>query len=445
MEKTKMADRQIGAKSAGIAEKAISIIAFLWCGQSIAFSSSPVFFSALAALTFAAFLFTKGNAGILFATVACGPVINLTALRHDAYVYNVEIVLLTWLACRFWKNGPRDHPFSRDSLTIAFGAFFAIVLASCALHVMAHQSGTGDELRLARGFFIGGLMLVFLKNQPDIPGKWWYRPLTAAALATAGWGLGETARALTSPSWNHSPHALFDGSEMLAMYLCAVIPLLRFGTDFEISTAWKTGGIAAETGSVALLLATRSRAALIAIALFYAVFACRKAFRGKDPGISLKRLLTFFLPIPLIAAAMLVVARKTFTGAPFSFDKAASLLFSSRMEPWAKAIAGFRSHPLWGAGAGDNAYNLPLQVLCQFGIFGLLAFCVVLAIVFFRNTKPGLPVMHPALHRGALWSGAAFLVASLAESAMGNQFSYFALFVLFMAGAASTAAARREV
>jgi len=443
-EKPKTMESNIKAKRNGIAGKMLSLISLLWCGQSVASSASPVFFSALAASAFAFYFLSRGNAAIVMVMVACGPIVNLSALSNDSYVYNVEIVLLTFLACWFWKNELRKSLFYRDALSISYGIFFTVILITFMQHTVAQHKELWAELRLLRGFFIGGLLLVFLKNQGEAPWKLWHRTMVATTLIVAGWGVFEVAMyGTTAGNWKHEPHSVFNGSEMLAVYLCTVIPILRLGRTFETQKAWLRGAAIAEMASFLLLLATRSRTGLIAVCIFWIVYAFRSALRSTGPG-KFGRFAAITVVIFSFAAAF-VIYLKTFSSLPFTIKNTPALLFSSRIGVWTGAIDSFRSYPLWGIGAGENVYNLPLQMLCQFGIFGLSAFMVFLVTVFCRNKNRTRPILQGDLHAGVVWSVAVFLIVSLAESALGNQFSYYALFLLFLAGTASKTTQRDNI
>jgi O-antigen ligase len=416
----------------------LSIASFLLCGQCIACSSAPMLFIAIAAAGVAVFLLAREKSSPLFLMIALGPVLNMTVIHRDPYVYNIEIVLLAFLGCWFWKKVWFPDAI-KDRAVLSYLLLSAVIFTAGLIHTFVEHKDVLAEIRLVRLYVIGGLVLLFLKRQTVFPWRVFFRATVITALVISSGGLvGYLIQILTSGNWYREPGSMFGGSEMLAVYICSTVPFLLIGKPTGEDAGWARLSALAASLSAVLLLATRSRAGLCALLLFF-LFHFANRYRTKN-FLKTWRIGAILL---LFATALIAIGVKTYHFPPRSIENAVALLFSSRAGVWAMGMESFQRFPWWGSGAGENVYNLYLQILCQFGGLGLGAFFCFLFCIFKQYYAQRGARAAGRIHAGLFWSAIAFLIANFGESGMGNQFGYYSLFIFFMVGL--TAAGSRDV
>jgi hypothetical protein len=102
---------------------------------------------------------------------------------------------------------------------------------------------------------------------------------------------------------------------------------------------------------------------------------------------------------------------------------------------WNHGVEQVFSSPLIGNGAIDNVYNVYLQLAGSFGVPALLAFCLLVTYCLWPRPTAGVGYTPGQLDAyGLLWSLVALLLASVAESTLGNQRAYLVWTVLLLVG-----------
>ena len=414
--------------SAPVFFRILGVSAFCLCGQSIAFSSNPVLFAAFVIATVGVFVLCRGNAAPVFVIAASGPIVNMAALYYDPYVYNVEIVLLTYLGCFFLKN--REYTVKNaGSMPVSYVVMLIMILISAFVHVVFQGNKVCDEIRLVRGFLIGGFLLAFLVTEGKPRLLLYYKSILIAALLISTNGLVEfLIRGISAHTWGQEPRSVFSGSEPLAVFLCTIVPLILTGKSLFTKRVWPLLADSTAVCATALLLATRSRTGILSLLLFLFFYSIH-IIKNKSP----KKAGIIIATAGVTSAALITVALKTFGTGYHVFNNPIGRLFSSRIDAWSEGIKSFATSPLWGNGPGSNAYNLYIQLLHQFGIAGFATFLFFLFFAFVQYCRSRTESRAP-LHDGIFWSVIALLIAGFGESAIGNQFGYFVLFLLLLLG-----------
>jgi hypothetical protein len=410
--------------------RTLGFLAFCLCGHCIAYSSNPIVFIALAAVAACVFFVCRGSAIPVFILTAIGPLVNCTAFYCDPYVYNSEVVILTYLGGWFWKNAGDHSPEKPDAISVAYGTFLIFLLVATAIHIVLYSKNIPAEIRLARVFLIGGFLLAFLRSIDRMQMLVYYKTALLTILFISMAGLGELCvRGILARQWGPEPHSVFNGSEMLALYLCTTIPFILSGKPVLKKGIWSCVANFTVLTAVVLLLMTRSRTGILSLLIFLLFYGLR--FIRLQPRKTIHVLIAIGFPL---LAAICVAGAKTFHGGNYALRYLPEQLFSSRVQAWPDGIKSFITAPLWGSGSGYNVYNLYLQILCNQGIVVFAAFFVFIGLIFFRYHNNKIADASSPLHYGLLWSVVVLLIAGVGESAIGNQLGYYILFLIFLAG-----------
>jgi hypothetical protein len=409
--------------------------------QSIFYSSYPILFTVVASITLVFFILCKGSVIPVYILTAAGPLVNITALYCNSYIYNIEIVLLTYLGCLFWKNASKYFPQKIDIMSISCIVLLITFSILTIIHITIYDKNALYEIRLMRVFVIGGFFLFFLNSIELKQLHIYYKTTLLTALFISIAGLSELGyRGIILHSYLHEPHSVFNGSEILAVYLCTTIPLILTGKRALEKKQWQYLAIFTVFLEILLLLATRSRTgilSLICFLIFFGLYIIRNNIPKKMPVI----IAVFFI----LSAATATVIFKTFNAMNISLDNLPALLFSSRLQAWSDGIMSFSKFPLFGNGAGNNVYNIYLQLLCQYGIWGFATFTIFTIFVFVKYNHIKRIASHNHIGIGLFCSICAFLIAGIGESAIGNQFGYYILFIMFLAGINKNAANNKSI
>ncbi len=398
---------------------------------------------AVVALTVVCYLGSKGRPdALLFLLVGLGPLINLPGFTSSPYMYNVEAALLCYFSIWFIANNRR---VMLDSIALKLYALFFLTLLAGTL---AQWLG-GDmvsQLRLLRGFFLGLCLALFLTSTRQALARHTVlllRCMLIAGFCTVVWGLLEMLLAAGGNlQFRHEPRALFSGSASLAIYLCIVIPV-AVANRAALGRVFGWLAISVVLGGFLLLLATRSRIALLAL-LFSAGLYLLVALVRKRADAARLALWTLGFVLAALGAGSVVVYKTLDTSAMQLRDlpgllqdlnRLGETVLRSRLSAWSHGVDQVVSSPLVGNGAIDNVYNVYLQLAGSFGIVALLAFGLLVSYCLWpRPTAGGGTVTGQTDARGLLWSMVALLVVSLAESTLGNQLAYLVWTVLLLVG-----------
>jgi hypothetical protein len=408
----------------------LGVLAFCLCGQSIAYSSNPIFFSVFALATAGVFILFHGSALPVFILLAAGPVINMSALYRDPYVYNIEIVILTYVGSFVWKRAHECTFKNADSISASYIAMLLTILISALVHVIFYANNLYAEIRLIRVFLIGGFLLAFLVSIEEKHISVYYKTALLTTLLVSTAGLVEFfVHGIFAHNWGLEPRSVFSGSESLAVFLCTIVPFVLIGKPTQKNSVWQYIAGFTVVASIVLLMSTRSRTGILSLfvfLLFYGIHILRTQPRKKT-GI-------FIAIVCVVVTSITTAGLKTYSTGYQIFDKPFSLLFSSRTQAWSEGIKSFSMAPLWGCGPGSNAYNLYIQILSQYGVFGFTGFLIFTIFVFVKYYRGSRAVPQSLLNQGILWSVITFLIAGVGESAIGNQFGYYILFLLLLLG-----------
>lgn len=412
--------------------RAASILAFGLLGQGIVYSPAPLLLISFSSATIILFLLSRGEYRdkLPFLLIAAGPLINFAAYRRSPYIYNIEVVLLTYLGLWFsCYNKKCSNPLTRTSMW--YIGFVALVFLSTVVHMLSGDDPL-SQIRLIRGFALGFLLFWFLQFLGDrltslLP--IFFKTTLFAFAAIVGLGLSEyVIRVISGETWFAEPSSVFDGSESLAIYLVAMLPLV-FG--FASLTKSRVLNIAskvtAATGLIALF-ATHSRAGLVAALVYVSgsLWAQGRRNRGfVEIAVVLVLVATLF-SITLVKSGMFHMESST--------DLACfpCMLFSSRVTPWREGFSAVHSSPLWGNGAYENVYNVFLQVGAQFGAVAALVFIIFLVNTVRASLRNRLRGLALPMGSSIFWSLTAFLIISMGESTMGNQLGYFSWMIVHL-------------
>ena len=408
----------------------LSVCAFCLCGQCIACASSPIIPAIIAVATVGLFVYCRGNAVVVWAAIGIGPIVNCTALYCDPYVYTIEIVILTYLGCFLGRNARTVSLKKPDGVLLSYILLLIVLFCSTVVHIFLLGGNIPLEIRLVRVFIIGLFLLMFLKSTQK-PGLIIYaKTVVLTTLLISTIGLMEfCVRGIFFHNWGREPQSVFNGSEILAMYLCSTIPFIIMARPMVAKGVWTYISSFAAPLALLLLITTRSRAGLLSLLVFL-IFYGFHALRTKS------RKSRTILVVVLISclSVFAITGLKTFhSGFHFSSD-VARLLFLSRLGDWHNGIMVFKATPLWGAGSGNNFYNTYIQMLGNYGIFGLGAFLIFLVSIFVKYFRNAHSSFHAPFHQGLLWSAIVLLIAGIGESLLGNQLGYYILFLFFMVG-----------
>lgn len=411
----------------------VGVSAFCLCAQSIVVSSNPIFFSLLSIVTVSIFIFCRGSAVPVIFILALGPVINMASLYYDPYIYNVEITILVYTGCYFFKNARKLTIINIDRAAISYFVMLLFIFISAFIHVLFYGNNLYAEIRLVRVFLIGGFLLAFLITESKTPVFLYYKTVLSVALLISLTGLIEfAARGILSNNWMQEPRSLLSGSESLAVFLCTTIPFILIGKKSFEKGIWLLISDITVFCGITLLLITRSRTGILSLCIFL-FFYIIQIIRNRSG----KSALIVFIFGCVAFLSIVTVSLKTIGTARYHLDNLFVGLFSSRIEAWFDGFRSFSASPIWGNGPVNNAYNLYIQLLSQFGITGLLSFLIFLLFTFAEYFKKKHRHLRTNFDKGIFWSIIALLIAGLGESPIGNQLGYYSLFLFLLAGSAS--------
>jgi hypothetical protein len=431
----------MGSRAAAIGLGLLSLALLV---QSIYLAESKLSLLTASALTLLCYLGSKGRPDVLlFLLVGLGPLINFPGFTPAPYMYNVEAALLCYFAVWFVASQRR---VTLDGVLVTLYALFFLTLVPGTVA----QWIAGDmawQLRLLRGFFLGLCLVVFFNSTRQALAR--NVPLLLRSMLVAGfcvviWGLLELLLADAGRlQFRHEPRSLFSGSASLAIYLLIVIPV---AIAYRVTPGTRGGRVLATivvVGGFLLLLATRSRIALIALLLsggLYLIFSL-VTIRGARTRLA-AGVLGFVLAA--LAGLSMVVYKTLETSALQVGDiphllgdlaRLADTLLRSRLAAWSHGMEQIISAPLVGNGAMVNVYNVYLQVAGAFGLPALIAFGLLLGYCLWPGRKrDGASGTGQSAGDGLLWSMVALLWVGLAESTLGNQLAYLVWTVFLLVG-----------
>ncbi len=419
----------------------LGLLAFGLCMQSIIFSSSPFLFALISIATISVFAICRGSAVPVFIISALGPVINMTALYYDKYIYNAEIVLLVYLGCYFFKNYGNGANKVIDGKSISYVVMLLLIIISAVIHIVFYHLNLNAEIRLIRVYLIGGFLVAFLFMYRKTPIQLFYKTALLSTLVISVAGIVEfLVRGISANNWIQEPQSVFSGSEPLAVFLCTIIPFCIMGKETLKNGIWIFFSDITALCAITLLIVTRSRTGILSLFVFL-VFLTIHLIKNRYR----KKIMTFIFIGSIALFSLATVGLKTVGVGSSILGRPLVSLFSSRIDAWTYGVSSFLASPLWGNGPGSNAYNLYIQLLSQFGIAGLSGFLIFTTSVFVKTDEVRHQKSLSQHDPGLFWSAIAFLIAGLGESALGNQSGYYILFLFLLSGRANSIKATVEV
>jgi len=401
--------------------------------QGIYYShSTGLFLTIVLATVLLFYLLPKHRDQLLFYLIPLGPLINLTALYRDEYLYNMEVVILTFFFLWFLYNTRKIDVVAPGQAFSWYRFFFVLVFITTLIRILLYQNSIG-EIRLVRAYFIGYFFLLFL-NRPRLDATTsysrFYRGMALSLGLISVIGLiGYLYRILFTGNWQGEPGSVFSSSETLAIFLILALPMVFGGKEQATTSGSRIWIYLSLIAGFLLLLATRSRAGLIGIFIVTLLF-----FALRYNQLNRRSQLIGLLALVLISIAALgVVLMKTFPMGRLGDLPTARILEQtsfSRIEEWKVGLHLIWQSPIFGNGPVGNVYNLYLQLSAQFGLVVFLTFFMFLFYSlqpFFLNLqKISLQPRYLGLFLGTI----GFLFASIFESTIGNQIGYFVWFYL---------------
>ena len=292
----------------------------------------------------------------------------------------VTTLVILWSHCRINANPHRDGLFSLFYLAAAISLFFAV----------DEQAHVRNGLIMLSGGLLAAYLFSFLSphdkkrllSVPFITGFF----LSVVMLVTGLKNLPEVLK-----TYSYIEYALFINVNVIAGYLVLAFPLsFIISKDRTIHPVFR-----ALLPAVMFLgiVVTKSRIAILT-AFLCGLFLSWRFIR---PGHVSKYLLLLF---PAVAALLLVITymkQLAFNGG----------ILTDRLIWWRSAFAMFADHPLTGIGWGNFgnlylayrpqpsvntifAHNLPVQLMAETGIPGVLAMLAIVTYFFaacFRRIK----------------------------------------------------------
>lgn len=387
------------------------------------YSSMPALIFAFVILAVILFVTIRNSAPAVFLMIAVGPVVNLTNLYFDSFIYNIEVVLLTYLGCFFWKKAEILSLEKSRDVIIIYCLLMVAVISSTIVHYFSYGKLLSAELRLVRLYMIGCSLLAFIATLKRTDLTVFYKAVISVASGISVFGLLEFGfRGILLHNWGQEPKSIFNGSEILAVYLCIIIPFIIVGRSILTKGLWLYVADISVVMSIFLLFATKSRTGILAFFAFISLMGVSKIKVTYHKVIIRLGMLVF------LCSGALVIGMKTFHSGTVPLSSIPAGIFSSRMESWQEGITVLSDYPWWGIGSGNNVYNTFLQFQNQFGFVGLITLLFFMGFVFIRYIRSKKVKIPDPVQQGAFWSVITVLIAGMGESVLGNQIGYMVLF-----------------
>ncbi len=383
----------------------------------------PVVFIAFVIATVILFAISRNNTTAVFLLIAAGPVVNVTSFHYDSYIYNIEIVLLTYLGCFFWKKAEIVSLGNFRGVIIAYCLLIVAVISSTMVHCFFYGKMMPAEIRLVRLYLIGSSLLAFIATMKSTDLTVFYKGIISVASGISILGLLEFGfHGIVLHNWGQEPRSIFNGSEILAVYLCMILPLVIIGRSIFTKGFWLYIANCSAVMSILLLFAARSRTGILAFLIFILCVGLR------NTKLNPQKIIEFGILGFLCGGALIVVGMKTFHSGTMSFSRIPNVVFSSRLPNWQEGITVLSEYPWWGTGSGNNVYNTFLQLQNQFGFIGLITLLFFVGFVFTRHVRNKQLERTNPIQEGVFWSVITVLIAGMGESVLGNQIGYMVLF-----------------
>jgi hypothetical protein len=412
------------------------MIALAFLLHGIVWSGTPfllIFVSGVTAILFLSLPEHRDKLPLLL--IAIGPLINYVAFPNASYIYNIEVVLLTFFPLWFFSYRKSEHSFCLTRTDMLYMGFLSLVMLSTSVHLFSGDDPI-RQFRLVRGFMIGFFLFWFLRSLGErlsslLP--FFFKTTLLAFAVVVALAITEyTIKVTNGITWVTEPRSVFDGPESLAIYLVAMLPLAVGGFPPWFNSRFLTlsSVFMAALGLLALIL-THSRAGLFAV-IVYCI--------GRMPsGESNKtRLAGALLILVLVASMFWIMMFKSglilFEGLP-SVTLLVEKIFSSRINPWTQGIMAILRSPIWGNGAYENVYNVFLQLGAQFGAVTVLVFLIfIVKSWLWARPRDVLRRTSEPLSSSIFWSLTTFLLISQGESTLGNQLGYLGWCIIHISG-----------
>ncbi len=407
----------------------LPVLAFFLCLQAIIKSTELILFAPIVILVLGLFFTFRTNDKPFFILLAVGPLVNVTALHSNYYVYTFEVVSLLYIGCLLIKNKPRFSILKSDFATILF---FFLVLTLCVIlciHIFMGNS-FNDEIRLIRVFLIGSLVVLVIKNATLIQLKTYYVSITVTTFIVSIWGISDFfSHGFGFQDWQWEPKSVFTNSEVLALYLCGVIPIVALGITLIKNKVLFYGSSLVTITAIFVLFTTKSRTGISAIIVFLMFFA----FTRLKKALIIKMWWALFV-LAIVLTGLATIVYKTMDLRQTGIENFFVSLFFSRISDWQNGFHAFLKFPLFGSGTNDNYYNLYLQLACQYGVIGLFLFLLFCGFTFYQYYKTKRSGRCQYLQTGFFWSLVVLLLAGIGESDLGNQLGIYLLVSAFLCG-----------
>jgi O-antigen ligase len=208
---------------------------------------------------------------------------------------------------------------------------------------------------------------------------------------------------------------LFANKNLLSSILFLSLPFFCMGLQLSKNIRWVAAlGL---VGALSVIVIVRTRAVLVATSLFVLLLLC---FYIKNRFVLRKRTMAFSGVVlsgglflfywNFLHQSISKLKSSTVTSEQYFFRIFNSKTLRSRTEFWENSIAMFKEHPLFGVGMGNWQVQFPkygleninrfaisngtstlqrphndfLNILCENGLLGFLAYCAIFGIIYYE-------------------------------------------------------------